>query len=103
MKKTRIAIVGAGRIAHVHTDAYLAMPDVAVVAVADPDGERAELLARRADADALKDYAALLSRDDIEAIDVCTPTVFHEEITIAALKAGKHVCCSRWTLGPATA
>lgn len=95
MKKTRIAIVGAGRIAHVHADAYLAMPDVAVVAVADPDGERAELLAKRANADVSKDYAELLSRDDIEAIDVCTPTVFHEEITIAALKAGKHVCCQK--------
>jgi len=95
MSITRIAMIGAGRIAHVHADAYLAMPDVAVVAVVDTDIERAGLLGQRVGAAAVTDLAEVLARDDIEAVDICTPTVFHEEITVAALKAGKHVCCQK--------
>lgn len=88
-------MIGAGRIAHVHADAYLAMNDARIVAVADPDPERSERLASRAGADAVADYRELLRRDDIDAVDICTPTSTHEEIAVAALKAGKHVCCQK--------
>jgi predicted dehydrogenase len=33
----------------------------------------------------------LLADDDIDLVDICTPTHLHEEMAIAALKAGKHV------------
>ena len=92
---TRIALIGAGRIAHVHADAYLAIKDAQIVAVADPDAERAARLAARAGADAVNDYRELLSRSDIDAVDICTPTSTHEEIAVAALQAGKHVSCQK--------
>lgn len=97
MTATRIALIGAGRIAHVHADAYVAMKDAKLVAAADPDMERAQRLAARGgpDAVAVADYRELLSRDDIDAVDICTPTSTHEEIAVAALKAGKHVCCQK--------
>lgn len=41
------------------------------------------------------DWRALLRRDDIDLIDVCTPGDTHAEITIAALEAGKHVLCEK--------
>jgi predicted dehydrogenase len=37
------------------------------------------------------DYAALLQRDDIDAVILATPAEMHYEQTLAALKAGKHV------------
>ncbi len=37
------------------------------------------------------DWRALLERDDVHLIDICTPGSSHAEIAIAALEAGKHV------------
>jgi predicted dehydrogenase len=41
------------------------------------------------------DWKALLRRDDIQVIDICTPGDSHAEIAIAALDAGKHVLCEK--------
>ncbi|HEU5160606.1 MAG TPA: Gfo/Idh/MocA family oxidoreductase [Streptosporangiaceae bacterium] len=41
------------------------------------------------------DWKALLRRDDIDVIDICTPGDSHAEIAIAALDAGKHVLCEK--------
>ena len=41
------------------------------------------------------DWRALLTRDDIDVVDICTPGDSHAEIAIAALKAGKHVICEK--------
>jgi predicted dehydrogenase len=40
-------------------------------------------------------WRALLDRDDVQLIDVCTPGDSHAEISIAALDAGKHVLCEK--------
>ena len=40
-------------------------------------------------------WQALVARDDIDLIDVCTPGNTHAEIAIAALEAGKHVLCEK--------
>ena len=41
------------------------------------------------------DWRALVTRDDIDLIDVCTPGDSHADIAIAALRAGKHVLCEK--------
>jgi predicted dehydrogenase len=41
------------------------------------------------------DWRALISRDDVQLVDVCTPGGLHAEIAIAALDAGKHVLCEK--------
>lgn len=41
------------------------------------------------------DWRAVIARDDIDIIDVCTPGSSHEEIAVAALNAGKHVICEK--------
>jgi len=41
------------------------------------------------------DWRELLTRDDIDVIDICTPGNTHAEIAIAALEAGKHVLCEK--------
>lgn len=41
------------------------------------------------------DWRALIERDDIDLIDICTPGNTHAEIAIAALRAGKHVLCEK--------
>ena len=41
------------------------------------------------------DWRALIARDDVDLVDVCTPGDTHAEIAIAALEAGKHVLCEK--------
>ncbi|UWX97085.1 Gfo/Idh/MocA family oxidoreductase [Arthrobacter zhaoxinii] len=41
------------------------------------------------------DWRALVERDDVDLIDICTPGDTHAEIAIAALAAGKHVLCEK--------
>lgn len=40
-------------------------------------------------------WRAIVERDDIQVIDICTPNDSHAEIAIAAAKAGKHLICEK--------
>ncbi len=41
------------------------------------------------------DWQKVVARDDIDAVDICTPNDSHEPIAIAAAKAGKMVLCEK--------
>ena len=41
------------------------------------------------------DWRKVIERDDIDAVDICTPNNSHAEIAIAAAKAGKAVLCEK--------
>jgi predicted dehydrogenase len=41
------------------------------------------------------DWRAVIARDDVDLIDICTPGDTHAEIALAALAAGKHVFCEK--------
>jgi predicted dehydrogenase len=41
------------------------------------------------------DWKALIARDDIDAVDICTPNHMHAEIAIAAAAAGKMILCEK--------
>ncbi|MGV9990340.1 Gfo/Idh/MocA family protein [Streptomyces sp. NPDC003374] len=41
------------------------------------------------------DWRALVARDDVDLVDICTPGDSHAEIALAALAAGKHVLCEK--------
>jgi predicted dehydrogenase len=60
----------------------------------DP-GRVAEAAARLGWESTETDWTRLLTRDDIDLVDVCTPGDSHAEIAIAALDAGKHVLCEK--------
>lgn len=93
MKKLRIGVVGCGGIFNaVHLPAYAAMDNVEVVAVCDIVEERAQKAAQTFTSAAVyTDYNDLIARDDIEAVDICTPNYLHPIIACAAMESGKHV------------
>jgi predicted dehydrogenase len=41
------------------------------------------------------DWKAVVERDDVQLVDICTPGSSHAEIATAALAAGKHVLCEK--------
>ncbi len=96
MKKLRLGIIGCGGICRTaHVPAYEQMDNVEIVAMCDIIVSRAEKLGEIFGAEAYEDYHEVLKRDDIDAIDICTPNYLHSEIAIAALEAGKHVFCEK--------
>jgi predicted dehydrogenase len=50
-----------------------------------------EAAARYGWAESATDWRAVVERDDVDIVDVCTPGHLHSELAIAALEAGKHV------------
>lgn len=91
--KIRIGIIGSGGIAGAHARAYMKMPDVEVVAVADiVPGKAAEFVSRHqvTGARAFDDNHELLALD-LDGVSICTPNVAHYQTTLDALQAGKHV------------
>jgi predicted dehydrogenase len=41
------------------------------------------------------DWKAMLTREDVQLVDICTPGSSHADIATAALEAGKHVLCEK--------
>jgi predicted dehydrogenase len=69
-------------------------PDMAVLCGRDATTARAaaDRLGWR---DVETDWKELLTRDDVQLVDVCAPGDVHAEIAVAALDAGKHVLCEK--------
>ncbi|MFF1675439.1 Gfo/Idh/MocA family protein [Streptomyces sp. NPDC058256] len=67
-----------------------------LAAVCGRDGEAVRAMAdRHGWAAAETDWRALIARDDVDLVDICTPGDTHAEIAVAALAAGKHVLCEK--------
>src|SRR4051812_33444387 len=93
----RVGVLGAGAWARgAHLPGYRRDPRCRLVAIADPERDRAEAAAREFDIPhASTDSHAVIGRDDIDLIDVCTPSHTHFDLAWAALEAGKHVLCEK--------
>ena len=93
----RVGVLGAGAWARgAHLPGYRRDPRCKVVAIADVEIDRARDAAREFDIPvAAGDPREVIGRDDIDAIDVCTPSHTHFELAWSALEAGKHVLCEK--------
>ncbi|MGW4027452.1 Gfo/Idh/MocA family protein [Streptomyces sp. NPDC005009] len=69
-------------------------PELAVICGRDADAVRAAA-GRHGWAETETDWRALVERDDVDLVDICTPGDSHAEIALAALAAGKHVLCEK--------
>jgi predicted dehydrogenase len=96
-QKVRVGVLGAGAWArHAHLPGYRRDARCEVVALADPQIALAREAAKEFDIPVVTaDARELFNRDDIDAIDVCTPSATHFELAWAALEAGKHVLCEK--------
>jgi myo-inositol 2-dehydrogenase / D-chiro-inositol 1-dehydrogenase len=86
MPQTKIGVVGAGYIAGRHVATLTAVPDTAVVAVCDPQRDRATSLAARCGARAYADYAAMLAETPLDGVYICLPPAAHGGPERAALR-----------------
>jgi UDP-N-acetyl-2-amino-2-deoxyglucuronate dehydrogenase len=87
----RVAIIGCGKVAHVHAKALQQIKGCTLVAAQSRNAERAKEFAALY---GIKSYASveeMISKGSVDVAVVCTPHPEHAAPTIAALNAGAHV------------
>ena len=105
-----VGIVGLGFMGSTHIKAYRQVPETRLAALCSPSGRRldgdfSDVTGNVGDKEPLKvdmtgvkafrDVTALVNDPEIDVVDICSPTVAHHPIALAALKAGKHVVCEK--------
>ena len=100
MKPLRVGIIGCGNIgASIHLPTWLKHPDVAqVVALADPTEaarESARALAGLAPDQVHDDPVHLVTREDIDVVDICTPQHLRRDVLLDSAVSGKHILCEK--------
>ena len=93
--KLNYGIIGTGMMGCEHIRNLKKIPDVSIVAIADPN-EESRTWARKACEDKFKirlyeDYIELLAEKDIDVIVVASPNFTHIEIMRELFKTDKHV------------
>ena len=99
----RVAMIGYGFMGAAHSQGWRVAPrffDLPLAPSMDVVvGRDATAVAAAADKwgwrESATDWREVISRDDIDLVDIVTPGDTHAEIAIAALDAGKHVLCEK--------
>jgi predicted dehydrogenase len=95
-ERIRIGIIGCGQIAQQHMRNYKELDGAQMVVFCDANRAAAEAASENwGPGDIATDFREVLSRSDIDAVDVCLHNNLHMPITVAALEAGKHVYCEK--------
>ena len=92
-----IGLIGAGGMGTQDTITALQVPGIKLVAVCDLyEGRLKEAKTRWGnDLFTTRSYKEVLNRKDIDAVIIATPDHWHQQISIDAMKAGKHVYCEK--------
>ncbi len=91
----RVAIIGAGLQCRRRAPVIKDSKTDKLAVIASLHREHAEEIARQVGCEASDDWRSAVARPDVDAVVVCTPPSVHAEISIAAMKAGKHVLCEK--------
>lgn len=87
----RFGILGCGMIANLHAQAINAIENAQLVGVTDPVERCAKAFSEKYGVFVYKDYDAMLDDESIDVICICTPSGFHADGALRALKHKKHV------------
>lgn len=103
-KPIRIAMIGTGLMGRIHTNGYKRLGDffpeyeyrpVLQVACSRREEKIKAFAEQWGYASYETDWRKVIERDDVDAVDICTPNDTHAEIAIAAAKAGKMILCEK--------
>ncbi|HEX8833921.1 MAG TPA: Gfo/Idh/MocA family oxidoreductase [Abditibacteriaceae bacterium] len=105
-----VGLIGIGAMGRMHFNCYRNNPDARLYAICDGDEAKRrgdwssitlnldDTKSKLVDLTGIKAYSEIdeiLVDPEIDLIDICLPTPLHAKITIAALRAGKHVLCEK--------
>lgn len=95
--KINIALIGAGGMGTQDTLTALKVPGTKLVAICDLYDGRLEDGKKKWGADIFttRSYKEILKRKDVDAVIIGTPDHWHQQISVDAMRAGKHVYCEK--------
>lgn len=103
-KEIRIGLIGTGLMGRTHSNGYKRIGDFfpeleyrpVLKAVCSRNEEKVKAFAEQWGYESVEtDWKKIIERDDIDAVDICTPNDTHAEIAIAAAAAGKMILCEK--------
>lgn len=96
----RVAIIGCG-VGALHASVFQDLTDLyEIVTVCDVDLNRAYVLAEKLGVkDVTSEFLEVLKREDVDVVDLCTPSYLHVEQTLQALEAGKEIILEKPVAG----
>jgi len=89
----RIGVIGCGRIAEKHLQAYKKLKDIEIT-VTDILQE-GQTIAKNYGVNWHNNPDELIAGHEIDAVDICVPTPLHVEFIMKALQSGKHIFCEK--------
>ncbi len=98
MDKIRWGIIGPGSIAHNFADALKQAYSGELIAIASKTSSKLEDFGNKyqiKEEFRFDEYDALLENENIDAVYIATPHVFHADLSIKAAGKGKHILCEK--------
>ncbi|MGF7060007.1 Gfo/Idh/MocA family protein [Brassicibacter mesophilus] len=96
MQKLKFALLGCGRIVSKHIEALKKLNDAEIVAVCDIKENRAKEHGEKLEVPYYTDYNVMLKNEDIDVVNVLTPSGLHAKHTIDIVKKyKKHIVCEK--------
>jgi UDP-N-acetyl-2-amino-2-deoxyglucuronate dehydrogenase len=90
-RSLRIGVVGVGAMGQAHVDVWRNVAGARVTAVCDSAPDRVNTVAEKYGARPFTNVAAMAASDEIDAVDICTPSGLHADQALAAAEHGAHV------------
>ncbi|HEU5317161.1 MAG TPA: Gfo/Idh/MocA family oxidoreductase [Chloroflexota bacterium] len=90
-EKLGVGIVGLGRVSRGHGNALKNARGARLVVACDIDESRVARFTDDHGCEGETDFDVMLQRPDVQVVDILLPHGLHEEATVKAAKAGKHI------------
>jgi len=94
-QKLRVGVAGLNK-GYDHLTSFKNDPRVILHAICDNNPDYLKWVANKENpVKYYENFNDMANDPELDIISVCTPTVYHTEMTVAALRAGKHVLCEK--------
>ncbi len=93
----KVGIIGAGKMCQGgHLPAFDKIEDCKIVAICDINPSRLEQMKQRyPEAHLYEDFREMIDKEELDAVDICTPNNIHSVAAVYALEHGINVLCEK--------
>jgi predicted dehydrogenase len=91
----KVALVGTGFIGEIHAKSYENIQNANLAAVISTTPEKGRQFAEKFGASYYPNLQELLKKEEVDCVDICTPTYVHADMAVEAAEAGLHVLCEK--------
>jgi len=89
MDRVKVGVIGVGHLGRLHASLYKQVSDAELAGIYDVNVEKNRQLAAELNCKAFNSIESLL--DEVDAVNIVTPTITHYEVAAKALEHNKHV------------